>query len=119
MADLIGSEASAFDAVLLDVDNGPEALIRKANDALYDTRRTKRSSPRVAAGRRAGGLVVWTKRCIFKTASSSRFWSYEVGVRATSKRSGARHIIWLATKSKAGSRIGSRPPSSARSKTAR
>src|SRR5215218_7445356 len=33
---LIGSETSAFDAILLDVDNGPEGLTRKTNDALYD-----------------------------------------------------------------------------------
>src|SRR4051812_18131118 len=33
---VISGKASAFDAILLDVDNGPEGLIRKANDALYD-----------------------------------------------------------------------------------
>src|SRR6202140_681049 len=34
--EVIQSHASAFDAILLDVDNGPEGLIRKANDALYN-----------------------------------------------------------------------------------
>src|SRR3954468_3968483 len=33
---VIQSQAAAYDAILLDVDNGPEGLIRKANDALYD-----------------------------------------------------------------------------------
>src|SRR5689334_16081726 len=32
--DVIRSHDSAFDAILLDVDNGPEALIRKANNSL-------------------------------------------------------------------------------------
>jgi spermidine synthase len=36
VANLIMSERSAYDAILLDVDNGPEALSRKANDRLYD-----------------------------------------------------------------------------------
>jgi len=33
---LIRSNPSTYDAILLDVDNGPEGLTRKANDALYD-----------------------------------------------------------------------------------
>ena len=33
---LFRSDPSTFDAILLDVDNGPEGLTRKANDALYD-----------------------------------------------------------------------------------
>src|SRR5580704_11912781 len=40
-ADVIGvirTNLSACDAILLDVDNGPEGLVRKANDALYDSR---------------------------------------------------------------------------------
>ena len=33
---LIKSSPAAWDAVLLDVDNGPEGLTRKANDRIYD-----------------------------------------------------------------------------------
>src|SRR5450756_942770 len=36
VVEVIRSHPAAFDAILLDVDNGPEGLIRKANDALYD-----------------------------------------------------------------------------------
>ncbi|MDO9561527.1 MAG: spermidine synthase, partial [Bradyrhizobium sp.] len=39
--DVIASKPQAFDAILLDVDNGPEGLIRKANDALYDAKGLK------------------------------------------------------------------------------
>ena len=33
---LIRSESSAYDAILLDVDNGPEGLTLNTNDGLYD-----------------------------------------------------------------------------------
>ena len=32
---IIRSDVSAWDAVLLDVDNGPEGIVHKGNDALY------------------------------------------------------------------------------------
>src|SRR3954469_1297656 len=35
VGEIIRSRESKFDAILLDVDNGPEGLTRKANDALY------------------------------------------------------------------------------------
>ena len=36
VGDLIRPGRSKFDAILLDVDNGPEGLTRKGNDTLYD-----------------------------------------------------------------------------------
>jgi spermidine synthase len=36
VAELIRQARSAFDAILLDVDNGPAGLSRAANDGLYD-----------------------------------------------------------------------------------
>src|SRR5450759_3842692 len=53
VVDVIGSHASAFDAILLDVDNGPEALIRKANDALYDAKGLKA----ICRALRPGGVL--------------------------------------------------------------
>src|ERR1700676_5720937 len=41
VVEVIQSQPSAFDAILLDVDNGPEALIRQANDALYNPKGLK------------------------------------------------------------------------------
>ncbi len=35
VGEVIRAKSSAFDAILLDVDNGPEGLTRKGNDALY------------------------------------------------------------------------------------
>lgn len=101
VVDVIGASPSAFDAVLLDVDNGPEALIRKANDALYDA--TGLHAIRRAL-RPGGVLAVWSSGpnvAFSKRLRAADFDVSEVGVRATTKRSGAHHVIWFATKRKA------------------
>src|SRR6202789_867603 len=55
--EVIQSHPSAFDAILLDVDNGPEGLIRKANDALY----TVKGLTKIRRALRPGGVVaVWS-----------------------------------------------------------
>jgi spermidine synthase len=98
VVDVIKTSPSAFDAILLDVDNGPEALIRKANDALYDLNGLKA----IRAALRPGGiLAVWSSGpniAFTKRLRAADFDVNEVGVRATTKRSGAHHIIWFATK---------------------
>ncbi|MFN2334131.1 MAG: spermidine synthase, partial [Wenzhouxiangellaceae bacterium] len=57
VARLLRESAGRFDAVMMDVDNGPEALIRRENDWLY-------SPAGLAAARRAmkpdGVLAVWS-----------------------------------------------------------
>jgi spermidine synthase len=99
VAEMIHAQASAFDAVLLDVDNGPEALIRKANDALY----TAAGLSAIRRSLRLGGvLAVWSSApdaAFTKRLRTADFEVNEVGVRATTKRSGAHHVIWFATKS--------------------
>src|SRR5882762_3830916 len=57
VGEVIRSDAAAFDAILLDVDNGPEGLTRKANDALYDLKGL--GGARVAL-RPGGVLAVWS-----------------------------------------------------------
>jgi spermidine synthase len=99
VAEVIRSQASAYDAILLDVDNGPEGLIRKANDALYDMKGLKA----VRRALRPGGvLAVWSSGphpAFSKRLADAGFGVSEVAVRATAKRSGARHVIWYATSS--------------------
>jgi spermidine synthase len=95
---VIGSQASAFDAILLDVDNGPEGLIRKANDALYDLKGLQAIR---RALRPKGVLAVWSSgpnAPFSKRLGDAGFDVNEVAVRATTKRSGARHVIWFAAK---------------------
>ena len=57
VAGLIMSERSAYDAILLDVDNGPGALTRKANDRLYDLAGLGAAYAGTALARRAGRMV--------------------------------------------------------------
>ena len=98
VVDVIRSHDSAFDAILLDVDNGPEGLIRKANDALYDL---KGLNAIRGALRPGGVLAVWSSGpnpLFSKRLRAAGFDVNEVAVRATTKRTGSRHVIWFATK---------------------
>ena len=101
VVEVIRSHVAAFDAILLDVDNGPEGLIRKANDALYDLKGLNAIRRALRPG---GVLAVWSSGpdpSFTKRLRDTGFDVNEVAVRATTKRSGARHVIWFATKSEA------------------
>ena len=95
---LIQSNASTFDAILLDVDNGPQGVTRKANDALYDL---KGLSAARAALRPGGILAVWSSgpnpKFLWR-ARKAGFDVEEVKVRANGSGGGARHVIWIAAR---------------------
>ena len=96
---VIRSNPRTFDAILLDVDNGPEGLTREANDALYDSAGLKMAW---AALRPRGVLAVWSSGPNPPFAKRLRLAGFdvnEVNIRATGRGSGARHVIWIATKS--------------------
>jgi spermidine synthase len=97
VAAVIGGGRAAFDAILLDVDNGPGGLNRDANDQLY-------SAAGLNAARRAlrpgGVLAVWSAGrdpTFTRRLQGAGYAAEEVQVRATGGRRGARHVIWLAT----------------------
>ncbi len=88
---------SAFDAILLDVDNGPDGLSRPGNDRLY-------SAAGLAAARTAlkpgGVLAVWSTApdaAFTRRLVAAGFSVEEKMVRERSNGRGARHTIWLAT----------------------
>ncbi len=98
VTEVIRSRARTFDAILLDVDNGPEGLTRKANDALYDSAGLKAAHAALHPG---GVLAVWSSGPnppFAKRLRSAGFDVNEVNVRATGRGGGARHVIWIATK---------------------
>jgi spermidine synthase len=94
----IASAKATYDAILLDVDNGPDGLTRAANDGLY-------SLEGLAVARNAlkpgGVLAVWSSdpdARFTQRLKRSGFAVEDVRVRANKARRGARHVIWFATK---------------------
>lgn len=97
VADLIGASRGAYDAILLDVDNGPDGLSRSDNDRLYGMPGLSAACTALKVG---GVLAVWSAhpdRGFAARLRQSGFEVEEVHTRARGKR-GARHIIWLATR---------------------
>ena len=94
---LIKASSSAYDAILLDVDNGPEGLSRKANDRLYDADGLRAIWTALRLG---GVLAIWSSAANNPFAQRLRVTGFrveEAAVRARGTR-GARHVIWLATR---------------------
>ncbi len=97
VGEFIRAQASAYDAILLDVDNGPEGIVHSANDRLYD-----RIGLTVAyrALRPKGVMSVWSSgpdHGFTRRMRSSGFSVEEIKVRARAG-SGARHVIWIGTR---------------------
>jgi spermidine synthase len=99
VASLIESGRSAYDAILLDVDNGPHALTRKTNEKLYSL---SGLGAAYAALRPQGVLAAWSAQPDGNFTQRLRKTGFEVNearVRARGSRGGARHIIWVAARS--------------------
>ena len=96
----IASARGDLDAILLDVDNGPEGLTTAGNDALYSHAGLARAMTALRSG---GVLAVWSSgpdSGFTRRLRNAGFRVEEVSVRARAKR-GARHVIWLAVKTAA------------------
>jgi spermidine synthase len=97
VGDVIASRPGGFDAIILDVDNGPGGFSRDANDRLYDARGLV--SARKAL-RPKGMLAVWSAAPDDEFAGrlgSTGFAVETVKARANKGR-GGWHTIWIATK---------------------
>ena len=95
---LIGGATGAYDAILLDVDNGPGGLSREENDSLYSLDGLRASAKALKPG---GLLAVWSSGPSNEFARRLRTTGYqveEVRANANRKGKGARHVIWIATK---------------------
>ena len=95
----LSSRLGQFDAVLLDVDNGPTAFTASNNAGLYDNRG-------IAAARAAlkmdGVLAVWAAQDDRKFEQRLRQGRFDVQVqrvRGRVKKGGPRHTIFLSHKS--------------------
>lgn len=96
--DVIVRGVASFDAILLDVDNGPDGLIQLANDRLYCNWGLRAA---YAALRPGGVLAVWSayKDADFhERLESAGFAVEEVVMPAELDEADGWHIIWLASK---------------------
>ena len=87
-----------FDAILLDVDNGPDGLTRQGNDGLYSPSGLQAAKRALKMG---GILAVWSAGSdnkFTKRLEKAGFAVDEVAVRARTNGKGPRHVIWFARK---------------------
>lgn len=95
---VIASASPGYDAILLDVDNGPDGLTIESNDALYSETGLHAAK---AALRPGGVLAVWSQgpdRRFTGRLKQAGFGVEEHSVRAGRGGRGKRHVIWLAVK---------------------
>lgn len=97
VGDVIASRPAGFDAIILDVDNGPDGFSRDANDRLYAVKG-------LVAARKAlrpkGILAVWSAAPddeFTRRLGTAGFAVEKVKARANKGR-GGWHTIWIATK---------------------
>lgn len=96
VASAIGSASRRYDAILLDVDNGPSGLTRAANDGLYSMRGLALAK---AALRPGGILAIWSAApdaAFSRRLKDAGFSVEQATVRARSNGKGPRHTIWFA-----------------------
>jgi spermidine synthase len=95
VARLIKSAQKRYDAIMLDVDNGPEGLTRRENNWLYSENGLNAA---YMALRPQGVLAVWSagpERSFLQRLRKVGFEVEEEWVHAHGSK-GARHIIWFA-----------------------
>jgi spermidine synthase len=93
---ILKAEPYGYDAIVLDVDNGPDGLTRSGNDWLYSRAGLKTAH---AALKSSGILAVWSASpdpAFSRLLRQTGFSVEEVMVRARGRKGGSRHMIWLA-----------------------
>lgn len=96
VAALIGAADRAYDAILLDVDNGPDGLTRTGNDRIYSNAGLAAAKAALKLG---GILAVWSAAPDARFSRRLKDCGFnvdEVSVRARSNGKGPRHVIWFA-----------------------
>lgn len=96
--DTITKARRSFDVVMLDVDNGPQALSQAKNQRLYGDGGVRACFNALAPG---GVLGVWSAGPNAKYAARLRRFGFDVEVLRVPARSGGRaaHVLFLGTRS--------------------
>jgi spermidine synthase len=96
--DIIDEETDSFDAILLDVDNGPDGLVKLANERLYSNWGLRAAHSALRPG---GVLAVWSAypdQSFCERLSAAGFAVEEHEIFSTPAKDDAPYIIWLAAK---------------------
>lgn len=96
--DAIDGTTAKYDAILLDVDNGPDGIVRDANDRLYTRTGIGKARDALKPG---GVLAVWSAApdpAFARRLRDSGMVVEETTVRARPGNKGPRHTIWFAEK---------------------
>jgi spermidine synthase len=96
--DVIVAEPNRFDAILLDVDNGPDGLIQLANDRLYCNWGLRAA---YSALRPNGILAIWSAyadSAFVDRLENAGFEVDEVNMPANPGDEGRHNTIWLASR---------------------
>jgi len=94
----IASARASYDAILLDVDNGPDGLTAPANDRLYSSSGLAVAKSALKPG---GILAIWSAApdaAFTRRLRDAGFLVDEVAVKARDNGKGPRHVIWFAQK---------------------
>ena len=94
--DAVDGTTIRYDAILLDVDNGPDGIVREGNERLYTRTGIARCRDALAPG---GILAVWSAADDHKFTGRLKDAGFAVEVRAVRARpnnKGPRHTIWFA-----------------------
>jgi len=95
---LVAGSEGAYDAILLDIDNGPDGLTQASNEWLYG----RSGLAALAAALHGGGvLTVWSATDdagFTRRLRTAGFATTTHRVRARRSGKGGRHIIWVGTK---------------------
>ena len=104
VADLIREPPAPWDAVVLDVDNGPTGLTRATNNRLYSAQGLDSA---FSAVKPQGILSVWSAapdRAFARRFERAGFAVESVDLRSRGRQGGRRHLIWLGIRQAEGPR---------------
>ncbi|MCJ2187087.1 spermidine synthase [Novosphingobium beihaiensis] len=96
VAPIIAGSQGEYDAILLDVDNGPDGLVREDNNVLYSNSGLRAAKAALAPG---GVLAIWSAGpdpAFTRRLQKAGFAVDEVKVAARSNGKGPKHVIWFA-----------------------
>lgn len=97
VARVIADAAGRYDAILLDVDNGPDGIVHPGNDRLYSMAGLAAAKTALRPG---GILAIWSAgadAAFSRRLKDAGYKEEEVVVRARRNGKGPRHVIWFAT----------------------